>query len=105
MSTKPASYNLRMQPVWAKLKHHVHTSKEEWNKVLQFNNELLLNARSGRYIIKFVDQGYASYISYAWKNDGWLSTTDKRSKAQWFTKKEADEFKARYKNLIQIVRR
>jgi hypothetical protein len=48
---------------------------------------------------------YKPYISCGWQDDGWLSTCESRKDAQWFSKKEVDEFKQRYGEIFQAVKR
>ncbi len=94
-------YNNRMQPVWDQLKKGL-TQEERI-----FNRKLLLNSRSGEFLIKSTDKytcqdGYG-YINYTFRNDGWISPNVRRQ-AQWFSKEEAVEIIKNWKG-YKIVKR
>lgn len=99
-------YSQRFAKIWAGIKSVRDTSDPDvQDEYRRYNRNLLRSSRKGRYLIKFGQTTYKSYICCGWQDDGWVSTCDNRKDAQWFSKKEADEFKVRYGDQIKIVRR
>lgn len=99
-------YSQRFAKIWAGVKSVRDTNDPDiQNEYRKYNRNLLKRSRKGRYLIKMIYSTYKQYICYGWQDDGWISTCENRKDAQWFSKKEVDEFKLKWGDKIQVVRR